>query len=176
MPGFTMSFSSITPISRPSATTDSGVLPAVTYVKPGGINDGHPSSSKFDIFEAFTAKIVDMVQSNPALAGNTAILITVDEGGGYWDSGFIQTVDWFGDGTRIPMIVVSPYSAGVGVVHSYGDHASVVKFIEKNWSLPAISKWSRDTLPNPVQASGSYVPSNMPAIDDLMNYFVFPPN
>jgi phospholipase C len=154
---------------------ESGVLPAVSYVKPGGINDGHPSSSKFDIFESFTQKIVDAVQLNPALAANTAIFITVDEGGGYYDSGFVQTVDWFGDGTRIPMIVVSPYSAGVGVVHSYGDHASVVKFIEKNWTLPTISKWTRDNLPNPAQASGSYVPTNMPAIDDLTNYFVFPP-
>jgi phospholipase C len=155
------------------ADISAGTLPAVSYVKPGGINDGHPSSSKFDIFEAFTQKILKALQASP-LAADTAVFITVDEGGGYWDSGFIQTVDWFGDGTRIPMIVVSPYSKGVGVVHSYGDHASVVKFIEKNWSLPTIGKWSRDNLPNPAQATGSYVPSNMPAIDDLTSYFKFP--
>ncbi len=152
-----------------------GVLPAVSWVKPGGINDGHPASSKFDIFEAFTKKILDLLAANPALAADTAVFITVDEGGGYYDSGYIQSVDYFGDGTRIPMIVVSPYSKGVGVVHSYGDHASVIKFIDRNWRLRPIDSYSRDNLPNPVQLrENPYVPVNRPAIDDLMSYFRFP--
>ncbi len=151
-----------------------GVLPAVSWVKPGGINDGHPSSSKFDIFEAFVKKIVDGVQANPTLAADTAIFITVDEGGGYWDSGFVQAVDFFGDGTRIPMIVVSPFSKGVGVVHSYGDHASFIKFVNKNWGLPPITGFTRDNLPNPKQTGvNPYVPVNAPAIDDLTAYFKF---
>jgi hypothetical protein len=33
------------------------------------------------------------------------VFITVDEGGGYYDSGYIQSLDFFGDGTRIPLIV-----------------------------------------------------------------------
>ena len=152
-----------------------GTLPAVSYVKPGWLNDGHPASSKFDIFEAYTKKIIDALQAQPALWADTAVFITVDEGGGYWDSGFVQTVDWFGDGTRIPMLVVSPYSAGVGVVHGYGDHASVIKFINANWSLKPITRVSRDNLPNPVATKlNPYVPTNMPAIDDLMEYFNFP--
>jgi phospholipase C len=39
---------------------------------------------------------------------DTAIIVTFDEGGGYDDSGYVQPIDFFGDGTRIPMIVVSP--------------------------------------------------------------------
>jgi phospholipase C len=151
-----------------------GVLPAVSYVKPGGFNDGHPSSSKYDIFEAYVKKIIDLLQANPKLWASTAVFITNDEGGGYYDSGFEQTLDYFGDGTRIPMIVVSPYSKGVGVVHSYGDHASFIKFVNKNWSLPPISSTTRDNLPNPIQtAAHPYVPTNMPAIDDLTSYFNF---
>ncbi len=157
------------------ADLQNGVLPAVSWVKPGGINDGHPASSKFDIFEAFTKKILDLLAASPALAADTAVFITVDEGGGYWDSGYIQTVDYFGDGTRIPMIVVSPYSKGVGMVHSYGDHASFVKFVNRNWGLPPIDSYTRDNLPNPIQVrEHPYVPVNRPAIDDLMNYFKFP--
>jgi phospholipase C len=152
-----------------------GVLPAVSWVKPSGFNDGHPSSSKYDIFEAFVKKIVDAVQASPTLAGNTAIMITNDEGGGYYDSGFEQTLDYFGDGTRIPMIVVSPYSKGVGVVHNYGDHASFIKFVNANWGLKPIDTFTRDNLPNPIASVGNpYVPTNMPAIDDLMGYFSFP--
>jgi len=151
-----------------------GVLPAVSYVKPGGFNDGHPASSKYDIFEAYVKKIIDLLKANPKLWSTTAVFITNDEGGGYYDSGFEQTLDYFGDGTRIPMIVVSPYSRGVGVVHTYGDHASFIKFVNKNWKLKPISSTSRDNLPNPIQtAANPYVPTNMPAIDDLTSYFNF---
>ncbi len=77
------------------------------------------------------------MQSNEELWESTAILVTVDEGGGYYDSGYIQPVDYFGDGTRIPMLVVSKYSQGGHVSHEYSDHASIVKFIERNWYLPS---------------------------------------
>ncbi len=87
-----------------------GTLPAVSFVKPSGLVDGHPASSKLDLFEGFTQKIVDAVQANPLLWSETAILITFDEGGGYYDSGYVQPLDYFGDGTRIPLMVVSPYT------------------------------------------------------------------
>ena len=44
-----------------------GTLPAISIVKPSGLVDGHPSSSKLDLFEGFTKKIVDAVQANPSL-------------------------------------------------------------------------------------------------------------
>ena len=52
----------------------------------------------------------------------------------------MQPLDFFGDGTRIPMIVVSPYSIGGRVSHTYTDHVSTLKFIEKNWSLSTINE------------------------------------
>jgi phospholipase C len=152
----------------------SGTLPAVSIVKPDGLLDGHPASSKLDLFEAFTRKIVEEVQHNPELWAHTAILITEDEGGGYWDSGYIQPLDFFGDGTRIVSIMVSPYSVGGHVSHSYGDHVSFLKFVEVNWNLPPVSKNGRDNLPNPVtRSSNPYVPVNSPAIGDLMDMFDF---
>jgi phospholipase C len=153
---------------------DTGNLPAVSIVKPSGFNDGHPASSKLDLFEGFTKKIIDQVKANPALWDNTAIFITWDEGGGYYDSGYIQPVDFFGDGTRIPLIVVSKYSKGGHVSHEYGDHVSLIKFIEKNWGLSPITGRSRDNLPNPVQKTNNpYVPTNSPAIGDLTDDFTF---
>jgi phospholipase C len=152
----------------------SGALPAVSFVKPSDtVNDGHPGTSRPDIFEAFTKKVIIELKKNPDLWKTTVVFITVDEGGGYWDSGYIQQLDYFGDGTRIPLIAVSPYSTGGHVNHSYTDHVSILKFIEKNWGLPTISKRSRDNLPNPQQASGSYAPTNSPAIGDLMDMFNF---
>ncbi len=153
----------------------SGDLPAVSYVKPSTFADGHPSSSKFDIFEAFSKRIIEKVQANPKLWDDTAIFITVDEGGGYYDSGYVQPVDFFGDGTRIPLLVVSKHSKGGHVAHEYSDHASIVKFIERNWDLPRLSQYSRDNLPNPVvdERGNPYVPENRPAIGDLWTMFDF---
>ena len=128
----------------------SGNLPAVSYVKPSTFADGHPASSKFSIYEANTKDIIQHLQANPELWASTAVFVTVDEGGGYYDSGYVQPVDYFGDGTRIPLIIVSPYSQGGHVAHQYSDHASIVKFIERNWNLPHVSNRARDNLPNPV--------------------------
>ena len=150
-------------------------LPSVSIIKPSGFTDGHPASSKLDLFEGFTQKIVAAVQANPAVWASTAIFITFDEGGGYYDSGYIQPVDFFGDGTRIPLLIVSPYATGGKINHSYSDHVSIPKFIERNWALPTISARSRDNFPNPVTVSGNpYVPTNTPALDDLFDAFTFP--
>ena len=116
-----------------------GKLPAVSFVKPSGWVDGHPASSKWDLYEGFVTKIVNLVQSKPDLWASTAIFITVDEGGGYYDSGYVQPLDFFGDGTRIPMVVVSPYTKPGHISHTYADHVSILKFIEHNWSSPTIS-------------------------------------
>ena len=150
----------------------SGRLPAVSFVKPSGIVDGHPASSKLDLFEGFVKKIVDEVRANPELWQDTAIFVTFDEGGGYYDSGYVQPVDFFGDGTRIPMLVVSPFTEGGRISHEYTDHVSILKFIEANWRLGPLTSRSRDNLPNPeVAPHDPYVPLNSPAIGDLMDFF-----
>jgi len=149
-------------------------LPAVSFVKPGRFNWGHPVSSKPVVLGAFIEKILLAIRAQPALERSTAVFITFDEGGGYYDSGPIQLLDFFGDGPRIPLIVVSAYSEGGRVVHTYGDQVSITKFIEKNWNLPTISTRSRDNLPNPIMSAyNPYLPTNSPAIDDLMDFFKF---
>jgi len=151
-----------------------GWLPAFAITKPDGLLDGHPASSKLELFEGYTKKIVDAIQANPALWADTAIFITFDEGGGYWDSGYVQPLDFFGDGTRIPLITVSPYATGGHVSHEYGDHVSILKFVEKNWGLPPITNRSRDNYPNPIALPvNPYVPLNSPAIGDLADEFDF---
>jgi phospholipase C len=148
-------------------------LPAVSVVKPSGYVDGHPASSKLDLFEGFVKKIVKQVENSP-YAKDTAIMITFDEGGGYYDSGFVQPLDYFGDGTRIPLIVVSKYTSAGHISHSYADHVSILKFIERNWNLETVSNRSRDNYPNPTtKKNNPYVPTNSPALSDLFDLFDF---
>ncbi len=150
-----------------------GDLPAVSIIKPSGFVDGHPASSKLDLFEGFVKQIVDKVQSSSEW-NSTAIFVTFDEGGGYFDSGYVQPLDYFGDGTRIPLIIVSPFTTGGHVNHSYSDHVSLTKFIERNWGLGPLTSRSRDNDPNPKASKGNpYVPTNSPAIDDLFDAFNF---
>jgi phospholipase C len=153
---------------------ESGALPAVSFVKPDSYVDGHPASSKLDLFEGMLQKILNDLKAQPQLSKDTALFVVFDEGGGYWDSGYIQPLDFFGDGPRIPFIVVSPYSRGGKVVHTYYDHVSILKFIEANWGLAPLTARSRDNLHNPISTPDNpYVPTNSPAIGDLMDMFSF---
>jgi phospholipase C len=153
---------------------DNSTLPAVSFVKPDGLLDGHPASSKEDLFEGMVKKIVDHLRANPELFESTALIITMDEGGGFYDSGYIQPLDFFGDGPRIPLIVVSPFTKGGHVNHTYADHVSILKFIERNWHLQPLTARSRDNFPNPIShADNPYVPLNSPAISDLFDIFQF---
>jgi acid phosphatase len=149
-------------------------LPSVSFVRPFESLAGHPADSTTDLYEKFLEELINKVKSNSALWQNTAIFVTTDEGGGYYDSGYIQPVDFFGDGTRIPFILVSPHAKKGFVDHTYYDQVSLLKFIERNWGLPKISNRSRDNLPNPTsEEEHPYVPKNRPAIGDLMNMFAF---
>jgi phospholipase C len=137
-----------------------GTLPAVSFVKPDVLVDSHPGTSTPPLFEAFVRRIIEAVQANQSVWQNTAILITFDESGGYYDSGYIQPV--------------SPFAKSGFVDHTYSDHASIVKFIERNWKLKPLSSRSRDNLPNPrTRPSAPYFPTNSPAIGDLMDIFDF---
>jgi phospholipase C len=156
------------------AAIKNGTLPAVSYVKPDGWLDGHPASSKLNLFEGFVKKIVTGVQANEELWESTAIIVTFDEGGGYYDSGYIQPLDYFGDGTRIPTLVVSKYTRAGHISHAYADHVSILKFIEANWKLSPLTTRSRDNFPNPIASEENpYVPLNSPAISDMMDVFNF---
>jgi phospholipase C len=147
-----------------------GTLPAVSFLKPGD-DDGHPGYSSLAAFESFLSTAINAAQGNATLWRSTAIFVTFDEGGGYYDSGYIQPVSFFGDGPRVPMIVVSPYAKRDVVDHTYSDHVSVLKFIEANWRLSPLSAVSEDNLPN--ATPGAYVPRNSPAIGNLRTMFDF---
>lgn len=153
---------------------DNGTLPAVSFVKTDGLLDGHPASSTEDLFEGMVDKIGDHLTANKVLFESTALMITMDEGGGFCDSGYIQPLDFFGDGPRIPLIVVSPFTKGGHINHAYADHVSILKFIERNWKLKLLTARSRDNFPIPrADEDNPYVPKNSPAISDLFDLFQF---
>lgn len=166
---------SLVPLAELDGDLAAGTLPAVAFVVPPNGESGHPAYSTVARYESFVRDLVAKVEARPEIWAKTAILITTDEGGGYYDSGYIQILDFFGDGPRIAMIAVSPFAKHAHVEHTYYDHVSILKFIERNWHLPPLSPRSRDNLPNPVMSKADpYMPENRPAIGDLMELFQFP--
>ena len=114
----------------------------------------------------------------PTLWKDTAIFITFDEGGGYYDSGYVQPLDFFGDGTRIPLIVVSPYTKGGHISHEYYrsrlDPEIHRAQLEPGDRSPAAAA---TTSPIPITTPDNpYVPVNSPAIGDLFSLFNFSDN
>ena len=114
-------------------------------------------------------------KSNPELWKSTAIFVTFDEGGGYYDSGYVQPLDYFGDGTRIPMIVVSPYTKAGHISHDYTDHVSIAEVHRTQLELQSADPSQPRQLPqSEIQQWGNpYVPVNSPAIGDLFDLFDF---
>ena len=78
--------------------------------------------------------------------GNTAIFLTWDDYGGFYDHVPPPEIDAYGYGPRVPMIVISPYAKADFVSHYTYDFTSVLKFIEERWGLPHLT--ARDDRAN----------------------------
>jgi phospholipase C len=126
-----------------------GKLPAVSFVKAGYDSDEHPSNSD-PSGESFTVKTINAIMKSPYWK-DTAIIVTYDESGGYWDHVAPPQVTpgpdgLQGDGTRMPALVVSPYAKQNYVSHVQYDTTSILKFIETNYGVSALN--NRDANAN----------------------------
>jgi len=113
-----------------------GTLPAVSYVKSLGYKSEHPGYG--DTVTAGITFVYDAVQAiaDSSYAPNTLVLLTWDEGGGFFDHVSpppTSSVDNQPYGTRVPLLAIGSL-AGVGTIsHVTMEHSSIVKFIEYNW-------------------------------------------
>ena len=120
-----------------------GQLAQVSWVIPDGTHSDHPSSNN-GTGPSWVASIVNAIGNSPYWA-NTAIIITWDDWGGWydhvapkvindgvsWGSGYVY-------GFRVPLIVVSPYAKAAYISHATHDFGSILKFIETTFNLPSL--------------------------------------
>src|SRR5262249_40893708 len=118
-----------------------GNLPAVSFIKPLGPDNEHPGYANLLQGQQHVADIVHAIQ-NSADWAHTAIVITYDENGGRWDHVAPPTNNrpW-GDGTRVPTIVVSPFAKQGFVDHTQHDTLSILKTIEQRFGLNALNQY-----------------------------------
>ncbi len=114
-----------------------GLLPPVTWVTPRFELSDHPEYS-FCHGENWTTKVVNAIMASP-IWHDTAIFITWDDYGGFYDHVPPPQVDDFGFGIRVPLLVISPYAKRGYVDHTLGEFSSILRFIEDNWSLTQLT-------------------------------------
>lgn len=111
-----------------------GKLPSVSFVKASGAHDEHPSRCAPAIGIEWVKTLVEAVAQGPCWS-KTAIFVTYDEGGGFWDSKPPVIVDNYGFGTRVPAILVSPWAKNCFVDHNVSSTSSILRLIETRFNL-----------------------------------------
>ena len=116
------------------ADIDSGALPQVAFYKPEGRLNEHPGYTTILPGDRHIAEIVRRIQASPAWQ-STAIIVTYDENGGFWDHVPPPAGDRWGPATRIPTIIISPFARRGYVDHTRYDTTSILKFITRRFDL-----------------------------------------
>jgi phospholipase C len=119
-------------------------LPPVTWITPRFEVSDHPDQNFCD-GENFSTKVINAIMRSP-MWKNTAIFVTWDDYGGFYDHVPPPQVDRFGFGIRVPMLVISPYAKPGTVDHHLGEFSSVLRFIEDNWGLRQLTDRDRNAI------------------------------
>ena len=119
-----------------------GGLPAVSFVKPHAKDNAHAVSSTVGAGDRWIAEMVREVMASRYWP-RVAVVITYDEGGGWFDHVRPPVVDRFGLGTRVPTLIVSPYARRGFIGRREYDHASVLKLIEWRFGLEPLTERDR---------------------------------
>ncbi len=114
-------------------------LAAVSWLVTSQGNSEHPPSSECT-GENWTVLQINAVMNNPTLWNSTAIFVTWDDNGGFYDHEPPPVVDVFGYGIRVPMIVLSPYARAGYISHTDYEFSSFLKFVEERYNLPSLNQ------------------------------------
>jgi phospholipase C len=158
------------------AAAEHGTLPAVSFVKAAGAQQGGGGASHPLDEQAFVVGLVNRLQRLPVWQ-DTAVVVMYDDSDGSYDHVLPPLVNTSqtsadaltgpgrcgdappglggyqarcGYGPRLPFLVISPWSRVNHVDHTRTDQTSVIRFIEDNWQLGRIGDGSFDTLAGPL--------------------------
>jgi phospholipase C len=116
------------------AAAAAGTLPSVSFVKPLGWTNEHPGYTDLAQGEDHLVQLIQAVQGGPAWK-DTAIIVTYDENGGFWDHVAPPVRDRWGPGARVPTIVISPFARKGAIDHTPYETGSILATIEKRFGV-----------------------------------------
>jgi len=172
LPGFTdvhqdNQLSSIQDQTQFSAQAKAGTLPAVSWVLPNAYDSEHPPALA-SVGQSYVTNIVNQVMAGPDW-NSTAIFVTWDDWGGFYDHVVPPSADALGYGIRVPAMVISPYAKTGYVDHQTLSYDAYLKFIEDDFLGGARLDPKTDGRPDPRPT----VRENAPILGNLTNDFNF---
>jgi len=161
---------------------ENGTLPQVCWIVPAYDDSEHPPEPPLQGMWHVT-KIINALMKSPYWK-DSVVFLTWDDYGGFYDHVPPPEADAFGFGLRVPAIVISPYAKQGYISHYVYDFTSVLKFLEKRYSLPHLT--ARDARANdlldcfdfdrsPLPAHVIEVPPDLPPSKRMEPYCVFKP-
>jgi phospholipase C len=172
LPGFTdvhedHQLANIQELRRFYEVAKAGTLPAVSWICPDAADSEHPPA-KVSAGQSFVTSIVDAAMQSPDWK-STAIFLTWDDWGGFYDHVAPPRIDSLGYGIRVPALVTSPYAKRGYIDHQTLSFDAYLKFIEdvflRGQRLSPKTDGRPDSRPN--------VPENSPMLGNLMQDFDF---
>jgi len=139
----------------------SGQLPAVSWVITPWWQSEHPDASTC-AGENATVTELNALMNNPTLWASTAVFIVWDDFGGDYDHVAPPQPDIYGFGPRVPFLIVSPYARKGHISTTQYEFASVLKFIEERFGLPALG--TRDANANDITDSFNFNQTPLPPL------------
>jgi phospholipase C len=129
----------VKPVDGVLGDIDAGALPAVTWITPHFDVSEHPlPPTNACQGENWTTLLVDRIMRGPQWR-DTAVFVTWDDWGGFYDHVPPRQVDRFGFGIRVPLLVISPYARPGYIDHHEGEFSSILRFVEDNWGLSQLT-------------------------------------
>ncbi|MFM7718683.1 MAG: phospholipase C [Actinomycetota bacterium] len=135
---FSDMYDNVVDVDRFVADVRAGTLPAVSWVTPDFALSEHPPASVCR-GENWTVAVLNELMTSPLWA-STAVVLTWDDFGGYYDHVAPPHVDLYGLGPRVPTLIISPWAKRGAIDSDTMEFASVLRFIETLFDLPSLTE------------------------------------
>ena len=149
------------------AALKAGTLPAVSWIAPNSRDSEHPPSL-VSVGQTYVTRIINAIMQSPEWS-STAIFLTWDDWGGFYDHVPPPGVDKLGYGIRVPGIAISPYAKRGFIDHQKLSFDAYLKFIEDDFLQGQRIDPKTDGRPDP----RPNVRENAPILGDLTREFDF---
>ena len=126
----------------------------------------HPPA-RSDVGMDYVSYLVNQVMQSSAWQ-STAIVITWDDWGGFYDHVAPPTIDAYGDGFRVPTLIISPWAKTHYIDHTQYEFGSLLRLAEDNFGLPTLG--ARDLISNNMMNSFNFTQNPLPTLIEPGNF------
>jgi phospholipase C len=141
---FSSMYDNVVPWTQYLTDVKAGTLPPVAWLTPPFAQSEHPPTSMC-VGENWTVRVLNALMRSPEWS-STAVVLTWDDFGGFYDHVAPPHVDLYGLGPRVPALIISPYARPGYIDHTGYEFASVLRFIETIFDVPPLTM--RDATSN----------------------------